>query len=143
MEQKKFSLVKPTVDTPFFIDFDWWKNHESNWHVFLRDYLCPEHQEIFSSIAEVGEIDWVDPVTGQISVVDGLQHVLINHCAKLEGFFEANTALVDSVFRILLANNNTPLTPRILSEYTGKTAETILQTLTRSQIYRGIRPCQA
>ena len=35
-EVKRFSLVKPTVDTPFHIDFAWWKKNERDWHVYLR-----------------------------------------------------------------------------------------------------------
>jgi hypothetical protein len=39
------SLLKPSIKTPFHIDFDWWKQNESDWHVFLSSLLCPEHQE--------------------------------------------------------------------------------------------------
>ena len=37
--KKKFSLVKPSIETPFHIDFEWWKETDSNWRVFLFDFL--------------------------------------------------------------------------------------------------------
>ena len=46
------SLLKPSVRTPFHIDFEWWKKNERDWHVFLRSLLCPEHQEAFAEIEE-------------------------------------------------------------------------------------------
>ena len=48
-EIKRFSLVKPTTQTPFHIDFDWWKNQEKNWRVYLFSYLCLEHQSTFAN----------------------------------------------------------------------------------------------
>ena len=38
---KRFSLVKPTLQTPFHIDFRWWKQNERDWHVFLRSLPLP------------------------------------------------------------------------------------------------------
>jgi len=54
-----FSFLKPTVDTPFHIDFNWWKKHEHDWHIHLEDCLCEEHQEYFKSGNFSGEIDWI------------------------------------------------------------------------------------
>ncbi len=85
-------------------------------------------------------IDWVDPETAEVQQVDGVQHVLINHCAKLEDFVTNHTSLVDAVFRTLLANGNTPLTPEELSMRLGRPATTILMTLTGFQVYKGLRP---
>ncbi len=139
---KKFSLVKPTTETPFHIDFDWWKDHESNWRVFLISYLCPQHKDAFSDSSQNVWVDWVDPDTAQVTRVDGLQHVLINHCAREEDFLTDNTTLVDSVFRVLLAHGNHPMTPDDLSEEILRPAETILRTLSGARVYRGIRPMQ-
>ena len=46
------SLIKPSIKTPFHIDFDWWKQNERDWHVFLRSLLCTEHQEAFADVEE-------------------------------------------------------------------------------------------
>jgi hypothetical protein len=137
---KRFSVVKPTVDTPFRVDFDWWKEHDQNWRVYLMGCLCIDHQNSYANQAIDDFIDWVDPRTGEVQQVDGIQVVLINHCARQTDFINHFTTLVDSVFRALLANGNTPLTPLQLAEKTGRPAETILRTLTGTQVYQGLRP---
>ncbi len=139
-EVKHFSMVKTTVNTPLHIDFDWWQSHDHNWMIYLHSCLCPEHQETFANAGEKIQIDWVDPETAEVHTVDGLQHILMTHCAKQPGFITSNTALVDSVFRVFLANGNTPQTPTELSEVIGRPAETILRTLAGAVIYKGIRP---
>lgn len=141
-EVKRYSLVKPTVKTPFFIDFTWWRQHDNNWRVYLHDSLCPEHQAAFSSLEEEQCIDWIDPETGEVQSVDGLQHILITHCAKQEGFVTTHTTMVDAVFRTLLANGNNPMTPEELSVQIDRPAEVILRTLAGPQVYKGIRPRQ-
>lgn len=139
-EVKRFSLVKPTTETPFHIDFDWWKLQEKNWHVYLIGYLCPEHQSVFENTNENASIDWVDPETAEVVSVEGLLHTLMTHCAKQTGFVTLNTSLVDSIFRILLAHGNNPLSTIQMGELTGRPAETILRTLAGTVIYKGIRP---
>jgi hypothetical protein len=140
IETKRFSLVKPTIDTPFHIDFDWWKQHDSNWRVYLHGMLCEEHQAVFADIDEEARVDWIDPDTAEVNSVDGIQHVLITHCAKQPEFMNANTTLVDGVFRILLADGNKPMSPTELSAIIGRPAETILRTLAGPQVYKGLRP---
>lgn len=138
----KFSLVKPTVQTPFHIDFEWWKTHDHNWRVYLYSFLCQEHQVVFEKVEDQSLIDWVDPKTAEVRQVDGLQHTLMTHCAVQPEFVSSTTTLVDAVFRTLLANGNNPMTPQKLSEITGKSAQTILQTLSGPRVYQGIRPFQ-
>lgn len=139
-EVKKFSLVKPTAQTPFHIDFDWWRQNDRNWHIELRSMLCEEHQQAFADVPEDQLIDWVDPQTAEVRQVDGLQNTLITHCAQQEGFVSAQTALVDAVFRILLSNGNTPLSAAELGQRLGRPAEIILRTLAGPRVYKGIRP---
>ncbi len=78
MGSHRSSLVKPTIDTPFKIDFDWWMNHDRDWRVYLRSFLCEEHQKVFENLSNDELIDWVDPDTAEVTQVDGLQHVLIS-----------------------------------------------------------------
>jgi hypothetical protein len=139
-ETKRFSLVKPTLNTPFHIDFEWWKEHDNNWRVFLQSYLCPEHQVAFSGADTQTWIDWIDPETAEVRTVDGLQHTLMAHCAKQENFVTQNTTLVDSVFRVLLAQGNEPMTPIQLGEAINRPPETILRTFSGMQVYKGVRP---
>jgi len=139
-ETRQFSFIKPTLQTQYHIDFDWWKSHDSNWHIFLFGCLCEEHQKMFDQSSENVMIDWVDPDTAEITLVDGLQTTLISHCAKLPNFVTPNTTMIDAIFRVLLANGNKPMTPTELSDRIGKPAETILRTLSGFQVYKGIRP---
>jgi hypothetical protein len=86
-------------------------------------------------------VDWVDPETAEVQQVDGMQHVLITHCAKQPGFISEHTVLVDTAFRIFLANGNTPLSSLELARQLNKSPETILKTLSGIRVYKGIRPC--
>ena len=142
-ELKRFSLVKPSLETRFFIDFDWWKQNDRDWRVYLRNYLCPEHQTAFANIDTKEQVDWVDPETAEVQRVDGLQHILITHCAKQRSFITQHTTLVDSVFRILLANGNIPTTPEELAEQLGRDARVIIRTLSGPRVYKGLRPYQS
>jgi len=137
------SLLKPTIKTPFHIDFDWWKNNERDWHVFLRSLLCPEHQEVFAEIEEDGMIDWIDPKTAEVKQVDGVQHALMSHCALLPGFSDSHTAMVEAVFRIFLVNGNIPMSADDLSKRLERPADTILRTISGPRVYRGLRPYQS
>ena len=123
------SLLKPSIKTPFHIDFEWWKQNEGDWHIFLRSFLCAEHQEAFANVEEGDLIDWIDPQTAEVKPVDGVQHALITHCAQLPDFVNQRTAVVEAIFRIFLANGNIPMSAEDLSVKLGKPAETIPRTI--------------
>jgi hypothetical protein len=140
IETKRPSLVKPTLNTRFHIDFNWWEKNDRNWRVYLRSYLCQDHQKFFIEQNSNELIDWVDPETAEVQRVDGMQHTLISHCAKEPGFITDHTALVDAVFRVFLANGNTPLNCLDLNERLGKSPDTILRTISGLRVYKGLRP---
>lgn len=140
MDSKRSSLIKPKLTSSFKIDFDWWKRNDRDWRVFLRSFLCEEHQRVFENLENDEVIDWVDPKTGEVQQVDGLQHVLISHCAKQDDFLTVNMALVDSVFRVFLSNGNKPLSPQELGEILNRPPTTILRTFSGLRVYKGIRP---
>jgi hypothetical protein len=137
------SLLKPTARTPFHIDFDWWKQNENDWHVFLRSLLCTEHQEAFANTEEGEMMDWVDPQTAEVRQVDGIQHALMSHCALQPDFASARTALVEAVFRTFIVNGNTPLSAEELGKTLQRPADTILRTIAGPRVYRGLRPVEA
>jgi hypothetical protein len=137
------SLLKPSIKTPFHIDFEWWKQTESDWHVFLSSLLCPEHQEAFANLEESGMIDWIDPVTAEVKQVDGIQHALMSHCAFMPDFANSHTAVVEAVFRIFLVNGNAPMSAEEIGKKLGRPADTILRTISGPRVYRGLRPYQA
>jgi hypothetical protein len=136
----KPSLIKPTTQTPFHIDFDWWQENDNDWHVFLRGLLCAEHQEAYKDLQDDQMIDYVDPETAEVKPLEGIQHILMSHCARQEEFLGAHSVLVDAIFKVLLVNGNRPLTPAELSDRLGKPADTILKTISGVRVYKGLRP---
>jgi hypothetical protein len=136
------SLVRPTVETAFHIDYDWWDRADRDLEVYLRSHLCSEHQELFTEVDPHELVDHIDPDTGEVASVERIHDILISHCAREEQYVTPQTSLVNAVFRVFLAHGNIPLTPGDLSEFTGRPARMILRTLSGSRIYKGIRPVQ-
>jgi hypothetical protein len=140
-EVKRYSLVKPTMNTPFHIDFDWWSQNDREWRIHLRNCLCSEHQQAFADIDDSQKVDFVDPETAEVQRVDGLQHILISHCSQVEGFITNHTSLVESIFRLFLANGNLHMTSLELAERLNRPSTTILRLVSGVKVYNGIRPC--
>ncbi len=138
---KRFSLVKPTIDTPYHIDFDWWSKSEHNWRVYLRNYLSPEHQKVLEQSTQE-TFDVVDPETAQVSQADALQYLLMVHYARQDTFLNESSSLVETIFRLFLSNGNKPLSPRKMGERLHRSPEIILRTLSGGRVYRGLRPYQ-
>ena len=133
-------LVRPTVDTRFHIDFGWWEKAERDWEVYLRSHLCEPHQASYADLETSSMVDWVDPVSAEVTRVPGIQHTVIRHCSRLPDYITPQTTLVHAVFRVFLANGNTPLSSTKLGERLGRPALTILKTLSGPRVYKGIRP---
>ena len=142
MVTKLPSLVKPTLRTKFHIDFDWWKNHDRDWRIHMRSFLCSEHQALFSDEIPDVKFDLIDQTTAEVKQVDALEYLLIPHCSKQESFLSKTGTLVDAVFKVFLTNGNQPLTTIELSEVLGKPAQLILTTFGGLRVYKGIRPIQ-
>jgi len=141
-EIKRFSMVKPTEGTFFHIDFNWWRENDNNWKVFLQNYLCPEHQAAFDSPGDERKIDRIDPETAEVTQIDGILHVLMSHCSKQPGFIDEHNTVVDAVFKVLFVNGNKPMTAKQIGEKINRPADLILKTLAGPKVYRGIRPVQ-
>jgi len=133
-------LLRPTANTPFHIDFNWWQQNDHSWRIYLLSLLCEEHRQQIEAMPEGQLLDWVDNETGEVHPVDGVQHLLMTHCALQPNFINAHTALVEAIFRTLLANGNRPMTPEELAQRLNRPATTILQTLSGPRAYKGIRP---
>lgn len=139
---RRFSLIKPTLQTPFHIDFEWWQKNERDWHVYLRSLLCPEHQALFADVKQGEMIDWIDPKTAEVKPVEGIQHTLMTHCARRLEFVTEQTAMVEAVFRLFLTNENVPMTAEELGSLLNRPPNTILRTLSGPRVYKGLRPLQ-
>ncbi len=139
---KPVRSLRPTLDTPFHIDYDWWNKGDRDLRVYLRSHLCREHRLQYSETdAEI--IDWVDPHTAEVTRMDGLLLVMRTHCAQQSDFIADYTGVVDGAFRIFLINGNQPLTSREIAEQLNRDADIVLKTLGGKQIYQGIRPVSA
>jgi hypothetical protein len=138
---KPVRSLRPTLDTPFHIDYDWWTKGDRDLRVYLRSQLCAEHRAQLTDI-DLDEqlIDWIDPQTAEVKRLDALVLLMNAHCAQQSGFIGEHTNIVDAAFRVFLTNNNQPLTSRQLSEAIGRDADTILKTIGGKQVYQGLRP---
>jgi hypothetical protein len=132
--------IKPTIETKFHIDFDWWRQQGRDLGVHLRMLLCSEDSATYAN-SPAREIDWVSPDTGEVKRVDALWEVVRGHCSRQPEFITDHTPLTAAIFRAFVANDNTPLTPVELHQLLGrKSANLILGTIAGSQVYQGIKP---
>jgi len=128
------------ADIKYHIDYDWWNSANRDLRVYLRSHLCAEHQKVFSTYTGRDVVDWIDPRTAEVRQVDGLEHTLHSHCSLQPDYISPRTSLVDAVFRVFLANGNSPLTAEELAGQVGRPADTIQRTLSGGRIYKGICP---
>ena len=66
---------KPTTDTPFHIDFDWWEQQGRNFRVHLLGHLCEECQQRYSNYQDAELVDWIDDRTAEVTQVLSLIHI--------------------------------------------------------------------
>ena len=140
MQANRLRLVKPTLQTPFHIDFDWWKQNDRSWRVYLEGYLSDSLQEGLRAGGDEQLIDIVDEHTAEVHQVDVLQHLLITQYTNQHDFITESTSAAESIFRLLLSNGNAPLTPTEIGEKLGRDPHTVLQLLSGGRVYKGIRP---
>lgn len=133
--------VRPTIETPFHIEWDWFEYTDIDWQAVLREQLTEEARQAFEEGKPVEEVDWIDPDSGEVFRVDSLREAILSDCQWKPGYLTDATPLVTAVFRMLLANNNRPMTPIELAQRLGRsTPEKILTVLVRGDIRYGIRP---
>jgi len=133
-------FIKPTIDTPFHIDYEWWERQKLDLNVEMQAHLCSEHREAYAGQRMGEKIDWVDWETGEIQQVAGLQYVITSHCSKLEGYVMQAPTIIGVIFRVFLSNGNQPLSPRRLAPLVGQRAEQVLLVLAGKSASKGLRP---
>ena len=132
---------RPTVDTKFHIDYEWWQTSGRNFRLYLLEQLCDECKQRFATHRETETVDWVNPDTGEVIEADALLQCLKGMCAQQSDFIDPRVPLTPAVFRIFLINDNTPLSSKELhSTITWKQPDMILSTLGGRTTYLGIRP---
>ncbi|MEA3406564.1 MAG: hypothetical protein U9R48_00605 [Chloroflexota bacterium] len=133
---------RPTVDTKFHIDLDWWKKRNRDIRIYMRDVLCGDCREEYGeNFLDLREVDWVDEQTGEVKRVDPLWYNIQVCCSAQPDYITPHTPIVDAVFRTFLANGNEPLSIQELYELLDRRPpEVLLRILTAGQVYMGIRP---
>ena len=132
---------RPTVDTKFHIDHEWWQTSGRNFRLYLLEQLCDECKQRFATHRETETVDWINPDTGEVIEADALLQCLKSMCAHQPDFIDPRVPLTASVFRVFLINDNVPLSSKELHNIiTWKQPDTILSTLGGRTTYLGIRP---
>jgi len=117
----------------WFIDLDWLKQNARSFLPLAQAALCPK------CLKQLGEGE------GGPSV-DGLLSSIRDCCSKTPEFITPNVPILESVFRLFLANGNRPLDleelGKQLSERRGafRTSAEVLFRLLSSDQYYGIKP---
>jgi len=143
LRSRALSRFRPSVDTKFHIDYEWWEKSGKNFRVYLRDQLCEECRNRFADHQNTEDVDWVNPDTGEVHRTDALRECLRTRCANDPDYINERLPVASACFRIFLANNNTPLSANELGQLMPwKQPDSILGTLSGSakQVYLGLRP---
>ena len=120
------------VSPRWFIDLDWHQQNNRSFLTLAQGCLCPKCQKRRK---------------GEISAADLLATVK-KCCSKTPDFITGKLPILESIFRLFLANGNQPLDleelGRQLSEWRGgdtyRTSVEILSRLFASDQYYGLRP---
>lgn len=134
---------RPTVETKFHIDPDWWQHIGRDFRVYLYGSLCSQcREELPPTDGTLERVDYVDPQTGEVRYLNKLWARLLSHCSQQPEYVEPNTPLTSAIFRTLLASGNRPMTPKELHRRIGKSnPRTILRVLAGRTHY-GILPAE-
>lgn len=131
---------RPTVDTAFHIDWEWWKANDRNYRLYLHEQLCETCRRRFPSPLDVADVDWVDPVTAEVTRADALQMCLQRQCADDPEYIHEALPVAAAVFRVFLVNGNKPLSANGLHEILPwRTPQTILRVIGARRTHYGIR----
>jgi len=134
-------LVRPTTETKFHIDMDWWEEQGRNLRFHVYNRLCSECKTLYSSYEDAGDVDWIDDQTAEVTRVDGLRHTLRTCCSTKPDYITEEMPFTEAIFRLFLANGNAPLSSLELHQVLNRRPpRTILRMLTQAQVYNGIKP---
>jgi len=132
---------RPSLDTKFHIDYDWWAAQGKDVRVAVRSQLCQDCQARYPDHRNTEAVDWVDPDTAEVVRADALIQCLRAECSQKAAFIGRGNPLVTNIFRILLLNGNLPLTPTELhGQMPWAEPAAILRTLASGPVYMGLRP---
>ena len=119
----------------WFIDLDWYRRSNRSLATLAQGCLCPKCRERLKA--------------GSLSEADLVANIR-DCCSRISGFITGELTILESIFRLFLANGNEPLNltelSRQLSEWLGgdtcRTSPGVLSRLLRDERYYGIRQVQ-
>ena len=119
------------------IDIDWFETNNRSLVALVRDSLCEKCRKRLDS-------------EGKLNSLDDLLATIRDCCSTEPSFISGELPIMESVFRLFLANGNQPLDlielGRQLSERRGvdtyRTSAEILSRLLKNDRYYGIRPVE-
>ena len=125
------SITTDQVKPCWFIDLDWYQQNNRSFFGLAQGCLCPKCREQLKG--------------GEVSAADLLATVK-DCCSKKPGFISGNLPILESIFRLFLANGNQPLDAEELGSQlvqwrgmdTGRTSAEILSHLLESDQYYGL-----
>ena len=133
MDREDISIDQP--GPRWFIDLDWYQQNDCSFSALAQSCLCPKCRERL----EVG--------SGEISAAD-LLSAIKDCCSKSPDFITYKLPILESIFRLFLANGNQPLDleeiGKQLTEWRGgycPSAEVLSRLLSSDQYY-GLRQVQ-
>ena len=132
---KENSAAKP-AGPRWNIDLDWYKQNHRSLATLVESCLCPRCREQLK--------------TGGLADADLLAGIK-ECCSQVPGFINGELTVLESVFRLFLANGNEPLDlaelslqlSRRLGDDTYRTSPGILARLLKNVRYYGIRQLAA
>lgn len=116
----------------WFIDLDWLEQNRRSFLALAQDCLCPKCREQLEESKEIS--------------VTSLLATIKDCCSKTPEFITERSPVLESIFRLLLANGNQPLDlkklGKQLAERRGdsrRTSPEVLSRLLESDRYYGLR----
>lgn len=139
----KLQLRRPTLETRFHIDWDWFERHGIDPESIIRSQLS---DDLRASLANqpVEIVDHVDPESGEVIQIDSLRETIMADCQWRPDYLNTDLPLSQALLRIFLANNNQPLTAVAIAQRLGRhDPEAILRLLTSSGVQSGVVPVRS
>lgn len=136
-------LKRPDINTKFRVDYKSWTDRQRDIRMLIREQLCAECKAKFGNDMSAQDIDWVDPGTGEVTVVDGLRYYLRECCSQREDYITRGTPLTAAIFRVLIANGDVSLSAAEIHERIGRSdPKTLLRILLGEDMrtHYGVRP---
>jgi hypothetical protein len=133
-------FFRPTENTKFHIDYSWFEENGQDVRVLVYKCLTPDQQERLGAPGQTEMYDYVDDMTGEVQRVDQALHIIRTESSKDPGFVTQRTPVFEAAFRILLLNNNQPMTAVDMAAIMRRKPSEVLSQLSGRSVYNGIRP---